>query len=269
MKKLIAFLMAGSMLAASSTVLAANTYGGALEDGYTGRNENTSLVSSVDNTTLMPCFRAGDVLKFDITGLTQNNTLTLISYKASAQSLSNTNIQYINEYKLTGTTQEVTYTIRDNDQGIYKLAFNDGTGDVATFFYKVATPVFATLEGENGEQYVAKSDAYTVDGVASYTIGFVGTVKIGTEDGITLKDAGVNNLGFKITANGKALTFGLLDQADGDTTEEEGFLSAAGDIEASEIIYYYGVEMAGVPGTETENIDAEAVELDKNGDIVE
>ena len=114
MKKAISLFLVLSVLCFATSAMAAIG-----NSGVTGsRNSVTTMPS--DNSASMPGFRPGDTISFNVTGLTADNELTLISYKMGSESnCSDSTVQYINQYTLTGTTQSVSYTIRNQASGIY------------------------------------------------------------------------------------------------------------------------------------------------------
>lgn len=265
MKKLVALLVSCSLMSAS---IAANAASVGNLTGTESNNDNAQLATE-NTVSLMPCFRAGDTISFDLSGLSAGSTVTLISSKVSAAgAYSNTNVQYINQYDEVGENQLIGFTVRAGQEGIYDLKINDGT-NTATFYYMVANPLFNTLKGGTDvapTNYYVKGDLYYAGTSGFYNLGYVGTIEMGTDE-VSLADAGVENIGFTITKGSVSDTYGLLNGED-DTAHTE-FLTTTGAIESEKVIYYYGVELNRVPQGEIDNIEAIAVELDAEGNIVE
>ncbi len=264
MKKVIALLM--SCIVMSASVASAATMGN-LQHAASGVNKE---ISTTNDKTLMPCFRAGDTIKFELTGLTAGKSVTLISGLVSANgAYADDNVQYINQYDNVAETATVEYKVRADHEGIYNIKINDGVNEAQTFYYMVADPVFETLSAAGGaaNTYYVKSGPF--DG--SYNLGFVGTVKLGTTD-VSLIDAGVMNVGFKISEVGTnaadGVYYGLIEN--GTATEAQtNFLSGKLDnsvVESTEIIYYYGIEINGVPEASVDKVQAEAVQLTVTGE---
>lgn len=185
MKKLISVLLAVSALALSTSAFAASV------DNVLDRTKGAKSFSTTEAGS-MPCFRNGDTVSFNLTGVT-GSTVTLLSSKVNASSVDNSSIQYINQYeKGSGDTVLVTYKVRELTNGTYKLLIKDGDADVATYYYKVANPVanMAKLTESAAVDYVAKNeDDYTYMAVASV-------------EGATFTESGVSNVGFKFTTTG-------------------------------------------------------------------
>ncbi len=162
------------------------------------KNNIDSLGTSDTSTDSLPTLRAGDTLQFDVSDLTANTTLTLISYKRGSEATDST-VQYINEYSLTSTSQTIDYTIRDIEDGIYEIVItgNDGK-DVANFYYKVGTPKVTILTGEGGTDYYIKEKFLQANGTYLWSVAFVGKVSMGSGD-VSFSDAGLTSVGLKIS----------------------------------------------------------------------
>lgn len=266
MKKLAALLISVLVMSFPLTATASSI------EGFTGTSHNDNLkLASTNVVEVMPCFRAGDLLSFEITDLTKDDSVTLISSKVSANGVYADNVvQYINQYDFVGETQEIKFKIRDNQEGIYELKITDRNGSI-NFYYMVATPVFGTMKGGTQAEptnYRVIGDRYVVGHQGRHNIGFVGTVEVGTDE-VSLAQAGIENIGFTITIDGITKTHSLIsDDADADNTEETSFLATIGNIEAQKVIYNYGFEMTHVPETKLDDIEVEAVEIDAEGNVV-
>lgn len=251
MKKFISVLAAVCMLVATTSAFAQPTVGKLQADnGVQGVRNNVDALSAQQNGDL-PCFRPGDVLNFEISGLTSGRILTLISYKSGTGiELGNDTIQYIDQQVVEGSSSTseaadakytVKYKIRDIDEGIYKIAMNanDSTG-VLSFYYKVGDPKIGLVKGTDDTPYYTMKQ--NSDG--SYSIAFIGKVSLGSND-VSLTDAGIKNVGFTFTGTGdntkkshvSTLTANGLQEATNAKIEAEG-----------SITYYYGLTMYGVPG---------------------
>ena len=199
MKKLAVMLLTVSSLLLSASAFAA-TSDGRLGEGSTSRNEKTALVSADSNNNIskadMPCFRAGDTLKFNVSGLTLDNQLTLISYKLGSEAaLGNEVIQYINQYTLDAASRDISYQIRNTTDGIYKVVINgnDGT-DNLVFYYKVGNPKYSIIKSESTDM---KGNGYTIqdNNDGTYSIAFLASITMGSEN-VSFADAGVDKVCF-------------------------------------------------------------------------
>ncbi|MBR4720861.1 MAG: hypothetical protein IK057_03760 [Clostridia bacterium] len=206
MKKAISILLAVATMAIATSAMAATgtadlTSGKDAGGVQYNRNSNDFVGSQYDTTT-MPCFRPGDTVKFDVTGATEGDDVTLITYKlGQGNNLTTSTVQYVNQYDdIAGTTKNVAYKVRNLESGVYQLDIKVGENAIKTVYYKVGT-VAATMIPANGNTsaYIIKENA---DG--SYTAGFVGKVTIDIAD-TTLADIG-SNPGFSFT-NGKRYNF--------------------------------------------------------------
>lgn len=263
MKKFISVLAAVCMLVASTSAFAATVGDLKTDNGVQGVRNNVSALSENEDGTL-PCFRPGDVLNFEISGLTSGKILTLISYKVGdGIKLGNDTIQYIDQQVIDGESSAaeatdakytVKYKIRDIDEGIYKIAMNanDSTA-VLNFYYKVGDPKIELVEGTK-ENSTDKTSYYKMNqnSDGSYSIAFIGKVSLGSSD-VSLTDAGVNNVGFTFTGtddNAGKSHVSALSAESLQTTE-----GASNKIEANgSITYYYGLTMYGVPSDNLNNL---------------
>lgn len=236
MKKLISVLLTVCAIAANTNVLAAD-----VTSTITGsQNGKNSLVADSTQTTEMPCFKSGEVLKFDVSKLTPGNQLTLISYKASADDLSNNTVQYINQYTLGDDedTKPIEYKIRDIEDGIYKIVLNGNDGNaVATFYYKVGESTVAMVAATDGTKYHLAQE-FGPDGSKTYSIAFIASAKLDSSE-LTFADTGVETLGMQFTANGKTITSSEL--------SSEKIEAAANTVETDgTVTLYYGLTMYNV-----------------------
>lgn len=237
MKKLISVLLTVCAIAANTTVFAAD-----VNSIITGsQNNKESLVADSTQTAEMPCFKSGDILKFDVSNLTPGNQLTLISYKASAEDLSNSTVQYINQYTLGDEedTKPIEYKIRDIEDGIYKIVLNGNDNNaVATFYYKVGEATVAMVTATDGTKYHLAQE-FGPDGNTTYSIAFIASAKLDSSE-LTFADTGVNKLGMKFTANGKTM-------ASSELTSEQ-IEAAANTVETDgTVTLYYGLTMYNIP----------------------
>ncbi|MBR4723328.1 MAG: hypothetical protein IK072_01160, partial [Clostridia bacterium] len=209
MKKAISLFLAASVLCLTTSALADIETGTVTRTGGAIYNGKTTLQSDYNNKSNMPAFRPGDTINFDVTGVTSGKELTVISYKYGAESdgLVDGEVQYINQYTLASASQPISYKIREQASGVYKIVFNDTVNTVATFYYKVgnATAVMLNKGGQTaGTPYLSlQAD----DG--TWSIGFLGKVTIDSAD-ISLTDIGAHP-GFTVTESGgqtKTYAFG-------------------------------------------------------------
>lgn len=249
MKKLAVILLTVSSLLLSASAFAA-TSDGKLE-GSAPRNDKENLVSAESSKADMPCFRAGDTLKFKVSNLTSGNQLTLISYKLGSETdLSNEVIQYINQYTLDANTRDISYQIRNTTDGIYKIVINDNDDDDTNnlvLYYKVGNPnIEIKSNGILGNGYVSKE--YNVDDSTTYSIGFLASVTMDGTD-VSYADVGLKKVGFNFT-DSKNKTFTQTEALPGlnpKNIETNGSIS-----------FLYGVTIYNVPDGVT--ITATAVE---------
>ena len=214
MKKAISILLAITTLAFATSAMAdtgtANLTNGKSNGVQYNRNTN-SFVASSTSTSTMPCFRPGDTVKFDVTGAAVNDDITLITYElGQVNSLSNSTLQYINQYKAEATTQNVSYVVRDLASGVYQLDIKVGSNAVKSLYYKIGN-VRAAMIPANGN-----TDAFIIrdNGDNTWSVGFVGKVMVDNNI-TTLADIGAEP-GFAITIGGttKKYNFGGTDGGD-------------------------------------------------------
>lgn len=234
--------------------------------GDTARNEISTLgTPSADGTSYndknsLPAFRAGDVLQFDVSDLTADKTLTLISYKYgydSEHNLEHTNstVQYINEYTIAAdsTTQTIEYKVRDIDDGIYKIVINGNDGkEVANFYYKVGTPKVSIVTGAEGTDYYVKEGFEQYDGSTLYSVAFVGKVTIGSGD-VSFEDVALQSAGLAFNLKNKNTGAALYE----DLTEDQlsKILPEVAEINGS-LTIYFGVTMFKIPEGDLDQIKA-------------
>ena len=139
MKKIISILMAVAMLTFATSAMAATTTG-----TVTNRTVNTVFATSPDDVSSMPAFQADDEVKFTVFGAEDGEWITLITYKYNEEP-SNATVQYIDQYTAEGTSQDVTYYIRDIGTGTYLLKIKTNGNDLYTAYYQVVEAV-ATVD---------------------------------------------------------------------------------------------------------------------------
>lgn len=208
MKKAISILLAVMMLACATSAMA-DTDTSNLTNGYSNgtqynRNTNTFVASST-STSMMPCFRPGDTVKFDVTGAAVGDDITIVTYRlGQGGSLSDSTVQYINQYKAEAATQNVSYVVRNIASGVYQLDIKVGSNAVKQLYYKIGK-VSATMIPANGN-----TDAFVIREITggTWSVGFVGKVTIDAGS-ISLADIGAKP-GFAITIGGttKKYNFG-------------------------------------------------------------
>ena len=248
MKKLISAFLAVGMLAFAASAASAATVASVTG----GRNGQTGYVTSFSNKSSMPCFRPGDTINFTVSAVTSGNELTVISAKCNdsggAGALSDSTVQYINQYTLSGSSQPVSYKVRDLEDGIYLVKINDSVGTVATFYYKVGDPSVELIiqsGASAGTPYVAYQHA------GGWSVGFVGQVNMSSPD-ISLADVGATP-GFEVTNGSVTKTYGV-DGSDLDDFVDD--VMGANEITGAWSVTY-GMTMYNVPAQNS--VTAEAV----------
>ncbi len=263
MKKLVSIALASVIMAFSASAFAdANT-----SVSVAGAANNVTSFATTLNDTQFPGFKPGDTLNFTLTGLTAGKQLTLISYKVNNEGttadLSNTTIQYINQYTATqdesqqettvGAVQQIAYTIRDIEEGIYKIAINDGTdSENLTFFYKVGNPKVELVKGtEDGTttDYILKQ---TSDD--TYSVAFVAKATLGAD--VAFSDVGVKSLGFKF------------EKVEGESAKSEVKQLTSDQFTSIEtngsLSVYYGVTIYNIPNTQVFDINVQPLLIENN-----
>lgn len=258
MKKLAILALALSSFIFSASAFAA-TSDGALTGDNKSRNDKTvfTTANTADAKSNMPCFRAGDKIQFNVTGLTENKQLTLISYKVKDENnLDDTSIQYINQYTVGSneTEKAISYAVRDIDDGIYKIAVNgnDGTS-LIEMYYKVGTPKFEMVKGktEGVETAYIQSEQGTDD---SYALGYVGKATL-TDSDVSLSDTGVKSVGFEFSKQDGEKTL------KGSKYENLSGIDSEKDLESNgSITFVYGVTLYNVPAADKDAITVTAGE---------
>lgn len=201
MKKLISVLLAVSTLALSTSAFAAP----AVSD------RNPAATTLADNSTdTLPCFRNGDTVTFNLTGLT-GPQLTLISSKVGATA-GNDTIQYINQYTVSGGAQSVTYKVRELTDGTYNILIKDGDAAVVDYFYTVANPSVALLKASaDATDYVVAKNANNDQAFAA----------VASVEGANFTASGVTSVGFTLTDGTKNATSATLSAATLDSIASE------------------------------------------------
>ncbi|MDD6736480.1 MAG: hypothetical protein PUE13_09265 [Clostridiales bacterium] len=254
----MALCSAGSALAV--TVTPDNTVNGS-------RNSNTELVTNENSTNVMPCFRAGDTLEFNISAT--GKTLTIISYKLNSE-IGNRTVQYIDQRDITATGDTISYKIRDIDDGIYLIALNDESGTIAKLYYKVGTPKFNVIKGKDGSkdtEYFIKEQHTDAQGNTVYSLGFAAKATIGSGV-VSFSDAGVETFGFKFYEREgkgeKELTSVNLDKGKFANLQKEitDIVKAGNNEIAGAYTIHYFDTIYNVPETVYANIRAEATMTD-------
>lgn len=221
MRKAISLFLAASVLCLATSAMAVPSQSGDVSGTLNLSNGSTSTgtrngvtgFGNAENAASMPCFRPGDVIIFTIGNLTAGEELTLITYK-NGETPSDSTVQYINQYTVSGTTQAVNYTIRDLTSGIYMLELNGGTSGKKTFYYKVGDASVQVLDNDamdgrnHGTFKSGEGDPYIIKqaGNGKWSVGFIGKVIVESGD-ITLGDIGANP-GFSITNGSKTKKYG-------------------------------------------------------------
>jgi len=252
MKRFISAALAVMSIVCTTSSLAA-TSDGVLGEG--SRNNITEFQTVETSTADMPGFRAGDIIQFDVDALTNENHLTVVSYKLGEDdNLNNATIQYVNQYKIDSETKSIEYTVRENtEDGIYKISLNgNDESEIINFYYKVGTPSVSMVVEDNTKSYWNLSE-YSVGGPARYAVGFVAKAVIGSND-VSLSDVGISALGFKFTVDGETVTQTLTQEQFDAIAEANKYAETDGGI-----AFVYGVTVYGIPSIEKVNaIVAEA-----------
>lgn len=216
------------------------------------RNEIQTLGESTDDglsykdKDSLPAFRAGDVLQFDISELTASKELILISHKYNAD-LSDSTVQYLNQYTIDAASMTINYKIRDIEDGIYKIVLNGNDGlNIANFYYKVGNPTISIVKGNDDTTDYYLSKEY--DG--TYSVAFVAKVTMDTAD-VTLQDTGIETVGLEFNlkdASGKKVYKDL------SSTQISNLLY--GDEIGGTVSFYYGLTMYKIPAEDLDKIIA-------------
>ncbi len=244
MAKFISALIAICALSVNITAFAA-TSDGNLQ--VPSRNDIETLGASVTDSSALPAFRPGDTLQFNVSALTTSKELGLISYKYNA-TLSDSTVQYFNQYTVDSSTKTISYKIRDIADGIYKIVLNgnDGTA-VANFYYKVGNPQVSIVKGNGGTTNYYASQAFPQeDGSTKYSIAFLAKLTMSGND-VSLQDAGINSAGLEFNINENKVVR--------DLTAEQISELLSGEIGGTATVYY-GLTMYKVPQTDMNNIVA-------------
>lgn len=213
MKKLISVLLAVSTLVLSTSALAA--------PAVTDRNPAATTLAD-EATGTLPCFRNGDAVTFDLSGL-EGAQLTLISSKVGATA-DNSTIQYINQYTVNEGAVAVSYKIRALTNGTYNILIKDGDKAVVDYFYNVANPAVAPAKvTADGADYVVAQNG---DSVAFAAFASV--------EGASFTEAGVTGV-----------TFTFNDKGVGDAITAAELDTLAGELTGAKNIVY-GIVMNGV-----------------------
>jgi len=251
MKKVISLFIAVAVLCLATSALATPT-----ASNVDGERNNQSSFGATNSGT-MPCFRPGDTITFDLNSLASGE-VTLITYKdGSESSLSDSNVQYINQYTVTSGSSEVTYTIRDQASGVYVLKVNDASGTAATFYYKIGNATVTLIGKENGVTTTYNTStpgtpyriAQTKDGT-SYSVGFL--AKVTLDSGVSLTEIGANP-GFAVKKDSgaeKKYGFGVNNSngADNSSKSVASLQDAAYELEG-EYSFIYGLTIYNVTST--------------------
>ena len=251
MKKLISAILAATSIVCTTSSLAA-TSDGALTSA--SRNAVSIFETVETSTSSMPGFRGGDTISFDVSGLTNDNHLTVVSYKLGEDAeLSNANIQYVNQYKIDAVTKTIEYTVRDNtEEGIYKLSLSgNDESEIVNFYYKVGNPTVSLVVDDSTKYW--NITEYPSGNTTKYAVGFVAKAVLGSGD-VTLADMGVSELGFTFTADGKTVTQKLTPEQINAITDAQMYAETDGGV-----AFVYGVTIYGIPSMDEVNaIEAEA-----------
>lgn len=243
MKKAISILLAVATLAFSTSALADK---GATVN--TSRNKSANAALPIEPSS-MPCFRVGDTITITATGLADVDDLTVISYKdAVSPTLSDSTIQYINQYNLDATTKLIRYKIRNIETGIYHLDIIDDAGKVS-FYYTIGKvdadilPNPSRNPGDNVQAY----EAYQPDG-DKWSVGFVAKISIDYYDGGNISDLAILP-GIRLS-----------DTTDSKLSQMAAAITSSDAYEVGgEATYLYGVTVYNVTNGAQDDITAEAV----------
>ena len=269
MRKAISILLAIAALSFGTSAFALNITNNSLT-GYEGSVANFAG----DDDVAMPCFRPGDTVHFTVGALSAETELMVLTYKYdynSATTLSDSTVQYINQYTATANTYNVDYVVRDLDAGVYKLelrALNaDGSyHNLQDFYYTVAK---VTAESVTQATDPMNTSAWYVfdssDG--KYSIGYLGKVTLeagnandevsgnvtlteaGAAPGFSIKDSDIGN------SSAKSYKFGS-----GDNQAVSALMDPAYEYDKYELngtyTYVYGVTMYDVPSAKVGKIIA-------------
>lgn len=258
MKKAISLFLVLSVLCVATSAMAAtnrvNTVGQAPRNGVL-------TFGAAYNSASMPCFRPNDTLSFDLSALTVSNELTVISYKYN-ETLSDSTVQYINQYTVDSASKTIAYTIRNLDSGVYVLKFNDDANEVATFYYKVGKAMVVLVPSQNGATVSAGTfgDPYRMQQINGdkWSIGFIGKVTIDSTE-VSLSDIGAKP-GFTVknTSTGTSAKsyFGQSDNKTVANLESSPAYEISGSYS-----FIYGVTVYNVTNGQQNNIKA-SVSLD-------
>lgn len=256
MKKAISLFLALSVLCFATSAMAAtnsiNTVDNAPRNGVTE-------FGSAYNSASMPCFRPNDTLSFNLSALTVSNELTVISYKYN-ETLSDSTVQYINQYTVDSASETIDYTIRNLDSGVYVLKFNDDANEVATFYYKVGKATAVLIESQNGNPVSSGTYGNPYRSVevstGNWSIGFIGKITVDSAD-VSLADIGARP-GFTVkdtsghSTNSRFGDAGQKSVANLDDTRIE--LSSGASYS-----FIYGLTMYNVTTAQKDNITATAL----------
>ncbi len=199
MKKITALMLMISSLLLHSVSYAADSTGTLIGESK-NKNGLQQLQSADTLKDKMPCFGLNDILEFDVSDLTTEKQLTLISYKVDDETLGNENIQYINQHTLDAGTFKVKYTIRETTDGIYRILVNGGDGKkLVDFYYKVGIPTYGIEKAadapDNGTNYyriIKDTENKT------YSVGFLGKITMDGAD-VSFADVGIKDVGFALS----------------------------------------------------------------------
>lgn len=215
MKKLFSAFLAVSMLCVSCNAFAA----GSISSVSGSRNGKDAVVSNYSSKTSMPGFRTGDTITFNLSGLTTDEVVTLISAACDSSGaiadVSDDSVQYINQYDVSASSKTIEYRVRNLDAGIYALLMNDGSGTIAKFYYKVGDIDVKMVPADGTPYRVYAFDTnrnpvdpvVTPDKVATYSIGFIAQASVDSAD-VAFSDLGATP-GFTITKGGNSYSEGF------------------------------------------------------------
>lgn len=153
MKRTISIMLAVAMLSFATSALADTTSTGTVEN----KTENKTFAVSPENTDSMPCFEPGDTVEFTVSGAKTGDDITLLSFK-NGEEVADATVQYIDQYVATGSTQDVVYTIRDLDEGVYNLKIKVEDNELYTVYYMVGAASEAKYGDVNGDGEVTPAD---------------------------------------------------------------------------------------------------------------
>ena len=265
MKKIALVLCAIMTFSCMNSVFAAT-----VTDKTTESRNGVETFTDTNTAADMPSFRAGDTLKFDVSDLNVGTQLTIISYKVSDSTISNSTVQYIDQRTIDESTDTVSYKVRDIDDGIYCVSVKDGDSDAYTLYYKVGTPKFNVIKGKDEDSgaetnYYVKLEKEGSNGNI-YSIGYLAAATFKTTE-LSAEDYGINGFGFKYSLDGTDVDAKPV-KAQNDYWKEQVNSWIQTQEVNGEYSFYYMNTINNVPVSDIDNITAKATMYDSDGSTV-